>query len=53
MPGSVSQFAWECVEVEEEDREPLLEDLVPFIQRAVRQEQELFRHFRDPQEEGK
>jgi len=53
MPGSVSQFAWECVEVEEKDREPLLEDLVPFIQRAVRQEQELFRHFRDPQEEGK
>jgi len=53
MPGSVSQFAWECVEVEEKDREALLEDLVPFIQRAVRQEQELFRHFRDPQEEGK
>lgn len=49
--GSVSQFAWECVDVEEADRESLLEDLVPFIQRAVRREQELFRHFRDPQEE--
>jgi hypothetical protein len=25
---------------------------VPFIQRAVRREQELFRHFRGPQEIG-
>jgi putative nucleotidyltransferase with HDIG domain len=49
-PGSVSQFAWECVEADEIEREALLEDLVPFIQRAVRREQELFQHFRDPQE---
>jgi putative nucleotidyltransferase with HDIG domain len=50
--GSVSQFAWECVGAGEVEREELLEDLVPFIQRAVRREQELFRHFRDPQEAG-
>jgi len=50
--GSVSQFAWECVGVGEIEREALLEDLVPFVQRAVRREQELFRHFRDPQEAG-
>ncbi|HMI31968.1 MAG TPA: HDOD domain-containing protein [Candidatus Limnocylindrales bacterium] len=50
--GPVSQFAWECVEAGEIEREALLEDLVPFIQRAVRREQELFRHFRGPQEIG-
>lgn len=49
-PGSVSPFAWECVEAGEIEREALLEDLVPFIQRAVGREQELFRHFRSAQE---
>jgi putative nucleotidyltransferase with HDIG domain len=49
-PGSVSQFAWECVEAGEIEREALLTDLVPFIQRAVRREEELFRHFRGSQE---
>ena len=49
-PGSVSPFAWECVEAGEIEREALLEDLVPFIQRAVGREQELFRHFRCAQE---
>jgi putative nucleotidyltransferase with HDIG domain len=52
--GSVSQFAWECVGAGESEveREALLEDLVPYVQRAVRREEELFRHFRDPQEAG-
>ena len=51
-PGSVSPFAWECVEAGEIEREALLHDLVPFIQRAVRREQELFQHFRGSQEAG-
>jgi len=49
-PESVSPFAWKCVEAGEIEREELLSDLVPFIQRAVRREQELFRHFGDQQE---
>jgi putative nucleotidyltransferase with HDIG domain len=49
-PGSVSSFAWECVEAGEIGREALLEDLVPVVQRAVRREQELFQHFGDSQE---
>jgi hypothetical protein len=48
--GSISVYAWECVQLGEAEREALLEDLVPFIRRAVEREQELFRHFRDPQE---
>lgn len=51
-PGSVSPFAWECVEAGEIEREALLLDLVPFIQRAVRREEELFSHFRGTQEAG-
>jgi len=47
---AVSPFAWECLEAGEIERQTLLEDLVPFIQRAVRREQELFRHFGEPQE---
>jgi putative nucleotidyltransferase with HDIG domain len=47
---AVSPFAWECVEAGEMERDMLLEDLVPFIQRAVRREQELFRHFGEQQE---
>ncbi len=47
---AVSPFAWECLEVGEVERAMLLEDLVPFIQRAVRREQELFRHFGEQQE---
>ena len=47
---AILPFAWECVEAGEIEREMLLEDLVPFIQRAVRREQELFRHFGDQQE---
>ncbi|HZI89534.1 MAG TPA: HDOD domain-containing protein, partial [Candidatus Polarisedimenticolia bacterium] len=45
--AAVSPFAWECLEAGEIDREELLHDLVPFIQRAVRREQDLFRHFGD------
>ncbi len=51
-PEPVSQFAWECVEAGEIEREALLTDLVPFIQRAVRREEDLFRHFRGSQEVG-
>ncbi len=49
---SISEAAWEWVEPAEARREPLLEDLVPLIRRAVDREQELFRHFRGPQEAG-
>src|SRR6267378_8260063 len=31
MPGSISVYAWECVELGDSEREALLEDLVPFI----------------------
>jgi putative nucleotidyltransferase with HDIG domain len=51
-PGAVSPFAWECLEVGEIERQALLVDLVPFIQRAVRREQDLFRHFGEPQEKS-
>ena len=47
---AVSPFAWECLETGSTERQALLLDLVPFIQRAVRREQELFRHFGDQEE---
>ena len=49
-PVAVSPFAWECLEASEIERQALLDELVPFVQRAVRREQELFRHFGDQQE---